>query len=255
MKSSGSAGHLGHRRTHGVAQMINSHGAGGERRYRHPACPPSTSPCPPAPPSRLWRTTARRTPSTPGPRSRSTTRFTANDYTTPLAADGTSTGEMKGRGNYTWTPGEEAIPDQAQRAEPVLGMGRAPRPGPAREPRGRLADAQQARLRPRFRRRPAPTRPASRWVDVRINGDYHGNYLMSEKVEIKKNRVDLPVGAGHTGRARPPRRRQADRLPPRTTTSEAPRRLPPSRSRTRSPTSPTGSCPPLSANTLPGGQT
>jgi len=32
---------------------------------------------------------------------------------------------------------------------------------------------------------------SSDWVDLYINGEYHGNYLLSEKIEIAKNRVDI----------------------------------------------------------------
>ena len=38
--------------------------------------------------------------------------------------------------------------------------------------------------------------PASKWVDVRINGSYRGNYLLTEKVEVKKNRVELTSPQG-----------------------------------------------------------
>ncbi len=38
--------------------------------------------------------------------------------------------------------------------------------------------------------------PDSRWVDLRINGEYRGNYLITEKVEVKKNRVDLSSPQG-----------------------------------------------------------
>lgn len=33
--------------------------------------------------------------------------------------------------------------------------------------------------------------PNGNWVDLYINGEYRGNYLLSEKVEIAKNRIDI----------------------------------------------------------------
>lgn len=41
-----------------------------------------------------------------------------------------------------------------------------------------------------------PGTPEARWVDLRIDGKYMGNYLLTEKVEAKSGRVDLKDPAG-----------------------------------------------------------
>ena len=38
--------------------------------------------------------------------------------------------------------------------------------------------------------------PESRWVDIYLNGEYAGLYLLTEKVEIHKNRLDIDTAAG-----------------------------------------------------------
>ena len=48
-----------------------------------------------------------------------------NDYTTPLNVDGTGTGEIKGRGNYTWNLAKKPYQFKLDGSKDVLGMGAA----------------------------------------------------------------------------------------------------------------------------------
>lgn len=41
-----------------------------------------------------------------------------------------------------------------------------------------------------------PWTPDSRWVDLYLNGEYSGLYLLTEKVEVHENRVDIDTDAG-----------------------------------------------------------
>lgn len=38
--------------------------------------------------------------------------------------------------------------------------------------------------------------PESRFVDLVVNGEYLGNYLLGEKIEVGTNRVDLATDGG-----------------------------------------------------------
>ena len=114
----------------------------------------------------------------------------ANDYTTPAG-----TGEIKGRGNYTWTLPKKPYQIKLDGSRPVLGMGSA-------KTWVLLANAADASL---MRNKVAydlaaslglPGSPDSRWVDLRINGQYRGNYLITEKVEVKTNRLELTDAQG-----------------------------------------------------------
>ncbi|CAN5434208.1 hypothetical protein BH10ACT5_BH10ACT5_10540 [soil metagenome] len=99
-------------------------------------------------------------------------------------------GELKGRGNYTWNLEKKPYQIKFPATTNVMGMGAA-------KTWILLANHADASL---MRNKVAldfaetiglPYTPASRWVDVRINGEYQGNYLITEKVEVKKNRADL----------------------------------------------------------------
>jgi len=119
----------------------------------------------------------------------------ANDYTTPLNVDGTGTGEVKGRGNYTWTLAKKPYQFKLDGSKPVLGMGSAKtwillaNHADASLMRNKIAYDLGADLG-------LHGSPDSRWVDLRINGQYRGNYLLTEKVEVKKNRVELASAQG-----------------------------------------------------------
>ncbi len=142
-----------------------------------------------------------------------------NDYTTPLV-DGKETGEIKGRGNYTWTLAKKPYQIKLDGSKDVLGMGAAKtwillaNHADASLMRNKVAYDLAADLG-------LHGSPASRWVDLRINGQYRGNYLLTEKVEVKKNRVELANDSGvlaeldRRGTARRPG------TPPRTTGSTA----------------------------------
>jgi hypothetical protein len=109
----------------------------------------------------------------------------ANDYTTPVG-----TGEIKGRGNYTWTLAKKPYQIKLDGSRPVLGMGSAKtwillaNHADASLMRNKVAYDLGASLG-------LHGSPDSRWVDLRINGQYRGNYLLTEKVEVKTNRVEL----------------------------------------------------------------
>lgn len=102
----------------------------------------------------------------------------------------TAGGEIKGRGNFTWTLAKKPYQIKLASSTSLLGM-------EAAKTWILLANHADASL---MRNKVAldlardigmPYAGQSRWVDLRINGDYMGNYLMTEKVEVKKNRVDL----------------------------------------------------------------
>lgn len=99
-------------------------------------------------------------------------------------------GEIKGRGNYTWTLPKKPYQIKFAKDTALLGM-------EAQKTWILLANAADASL---MRNKLAydlaaslgmPFSPQSRFVDVRINGQYQGSYLATEKAEVKKNRVDL----------------------------------------------------------------
>lgn len=104
----------------------SSHRWGGPRPRRRPrappssppAFPPSTSPCPRAPPSRPW-TRARRTPSTPGPRSRSTTRSTITTTPPPPPPSAVTSAPPRSRAAalYTWTLAKKPYQIKARRVQ------------------------------------------------------------------------------------------------------------------------------------------
>ncbi len=105
------------------------------------------------------------------------------------------TGEIKGRGNYTWTLAKKPYQIKLDGSKPVLGMGAAKtwillaNYADASLMRNKLAYDLGASLG-------LHGSPDSRWVDLRINGEYRGNYLITEKVEVKKNRVELASPQG-----------------------------------------------------------
>ena len=121
----------------------------------------------------------------------------ANDYTTPMAVIGgdIGTGEVKGRGNYTWTLDKKPYQIKLDGSKPVLGMAKAKtwillaNHADASLMRNKVAYDLGASLG-------LHGSPDSRWVDLRINGQYRGNYLITEKVEVKANRVELTSPQG-----------------------------------------------------------
>ena len=107
-----------------------------------------------------------------------------------LVVQGPVVGEIKGRGNYTWRLAKKPYQIKLDSARPLLGL-------PAAKTWVLLANHADASL---MRNKLAfdlansigmPFSSQSRWVDLRINGQYRGNYLLTEKVEVKANRVEM----------------------------------------------------------------
>jgi hypothetical protein len=118
------------------------------------------------------------------------TTMTLEDPTGANTVSVPALGEIKGRGNHTWKLAKK--PYQIKFAENTAVLGMA-----ASKTWILLANAADASL---MRNKAAfelansiglPYSPESRWIDLRVNGKYLGNYLISEKTEVKKNRVEL----------------------------------------------------------------
>lgn len=98
--------------------------------------------------------------------------------------------EIKGRGNFTWLLDKKPYQVKFDTAVPVLGM-------PKAKTWILLANhADPSLLRNKVALDLAsalgiPGSPDARLVDVTINGEFLGHYLLTEKVEVKKNRLDL----------------------------------------------------------------
>lgn len=131
------------------------------------------------------------TPTTIGTEDGSGTTYAADD----LATVGPVAGEIKGRGNYTWKLAKKPYQIKLDKSRPLLGL-------PAAKTWVLLANHADASL---MRNKLAfdfansigmPFSSESRWVDLRINGVYRGNYLLTEKVEVKTNRVELTDAQG-----------------------------------------------------------
>lgn len=102
---------------------------------------------------------------------------------------------IKGRGNFTWLLEKKPYQIKFDASTPVLGL-------PTAKTWILLANHADASL---LRNKTAydlavefglPASPDSRFVDLTINGDFLGNYLLSEKVEVKKNRLVLADPGG-----------------------------------------------------------
>ncbi|WCM56363.1 CotH kinase family protein [Microbacterium sp. EF45047] len=106
-----------------------------------------------------------------------------------------ASGEFKGRGNFTWTLQKKPYQIKFPSSTDVLGMGSAK----TWVLLANHADATLMRNKLAYDLAEAlglPFSPASRWVDLRVNGTYLGNYLISEKVEVKSNRVEMSDSRG-----------------------------------------------------------
>ncbi|MET0933618.1 MAG: CotH kinase family protein [Mycetocola sp.] len=104
-------------------------------------------------------------------------------------------GEIKGRGNYTWTLPKKPYQIKFADNTAVLGMS----PSKTWILLANAADASLMRNKAAFDLANSiglAYSPESKWVDLRVNGKYLGNYLISEKTEVKKNRVDLSSAEG-----------------------------------------------------------
>ena len=114
-----------------------------------------------------------------------------------VVADGLT--EIKGRGNYTWTLPSKKKPYQIKfadgKSQNILGMGS----GRAWVLLANTTDASLMRNKVALdlaEEMGMAYTPESRWVDLVINGQPWGNYLITEKVEVKKTRVDLKADQG-----------------------------------------------------------
>lgn len=102
---------------------------------------------------------------------------------------------VKSRGNFTWNLAKKPYQIKFDASTPVLGM-------PTAKTWILLANHADASL---LRNKTAydlavefglAASPDTRFVDLTINGEYLGNYLLSEKVEVKKNRLELSDPGG-----------------------------------------------------------
>ncbi|TQM58089.1 uncharacterized protein YjdB [Humibacillus xanthopallidus] len=103
--------------------------------------------------------------------------------------------EIKGRGNFTWTLAKKPYQLKFSSAQSVLGMA----PAKTWVLLANHADTALLRNKVAFdlaRELGLPYSPESRFVDLEINGQDLGNYLITEKVEVKTNRVELQDDAG-----------------------------------------------------------
>jgi len=103
--------------------------------------------------------------------------------------------EFEGRGNFTWTLDKKPYQIKFDSKTSVLGMGVAKKwvllanHADASLMRNKIAYdlADQVGL---------PFSPKSQFVDVEVDGEYLGNYLLSEKTEVGTNRVELADDQG-----------------------------------------------------------
>ena len=97
---------------------------------------------------------------------------------------------IKGRGNFTWTLEKKPYQIKFDSSTTVLGMQKAKtwillaNHADASLMRNKIAYDLAAEFG-------LPGSPDSRFVDLTVNGEYLGNYLLTEKVEVKTNRLEL----------------------------------------------------------------
>jgi hypothetical protein len=104
-------------------------------------------------------------------------------------------GEIKGRGNHTWKLEKKPYQIKFEENTAVLGMA----PAKTWILLANAADASLMRNKAAFDLATSiglAYSPESKWVDLRVNGTYLGNYLISEKTEVKTNRVELADPTG-----------------------------------------------------------
>ncbi|MHA6510611.1 CotH kinase family protein [Tessaracoccus sp. Y1736] len=104
-------------------------------------------------------------------------------------------GVFEGRGNFTWTLDKKPYQIKFKTAQTVLGM-------PSHRTWVLLANhADPSLLRNRLAYDLAADfglaySPETRFVDLVVEGEYLGNYLLSEKTEVGTNRVELQTNGG-----------------------------------------------------------
>ena len=103
--------------------------------------------------------------------------------------------EIKGRGNFTWNLDKKPYQLKFSTAQGVLGMASAK----TWVLLANHADPSLIRSKVAYDLAASigmPYSPESRFVDLEINGEYLGNYLLIEKTEVKTNRVELKDNGG-----------------------------------------------------------
>ena len=112
----------------------------------------------------------------------------ANDFSAAIE-------EIKGRGNSTWALDKKPYQIKFESKRPVLGMPTATtwillaNHADGSLLRNKVAYDLAAEFGLDFS-------PESRFIDLVINGEYLGNYLITEKVQVKTNRVELTHPSG-----------------------------------------------------------
>lgn len=102
---------------------------------------------------------------------------------------------LKGRGNSTWEYEKHPFSLVLSADRSLLGMGEA-------ASWVLLANAHdETNLNNKLvldlaARVGLPWTPDSRWVDLYLNGEYNGLYLLTEKVEVHENRLNIDTGSG-----------------------------------------------------------
>lgn len=123
-----------------------------------------------------------------------------NASVTLYAADGSvnyqsTTNTIQGRGNATWNREKRPYSLTLSADSSLLGMGSASN-------WVLLANAyDETNLNNKLifdlaAQAGLPWSPDSRWVDLYLNGEYNGVYLLTEKVEVQENRLPLDTSSG-----------------------------------------------------------
>lgn len=103
--------------------------------------------------------------------------------------------EIKGRGNFTWTLAKKPYQIKFDSATSVLGM----EPAKTWILLANHADPSLMRNKVAYdlaAQFGLPGTPDSRFVDLTIEGEFLGSYLLTEKVEVKANRLELADPGG-----------------------------------------------------------
>jgi hypothetical protein len=103
--------------------------------------------------------------------------------------------EIKGRGNFTWTLAKKPYQIKFDTATSVLGM----EPAKTWILLANHADPSLMRNKVAYDLAAEfglPGTPDSRFVDLTVEGEFLGSYLLTEKVEVKENRLELTDPGG-----------------------------------------------------------
>ena len=103
--------------------------------------------------------------------------------------------EIKGRGNFSWTLPKKSYQIKLSKKQNVLGMGKAK----TWLLIANYADATLMRNKLTYdlaKELNMPYTQNSEWVELWVDGEYLGNYLLVEKIQINDNRVELKNSQG-----------------------------------------------------------